>query len=1594
MGKLHALKRGAFFIAFLFLFILNLQAQAPNGFNYQGVALNNAGTPVSNKKISLRISLIESQQLGTIKFQELHNVNTDAYGQFSIIIGNGQAITGKIADVMWNKYPYYMKVELDLDGGSAFVFVGTSQLLSVPYALYANNAGAASISVDSVKSELATIKLIQRGDSVLLLNGRGSVYIPKIDSIAKIVSQIAGIKSGVIKYIRDSATKTPYGLAIGYDALKSMDTIVINPNNYAIGNGAGASLSKGKDIYNYNENILFGTATGAGLGASNTGGAMQNVMIGNYAGQNAHSNATGNVLLGWEAGRFSSGTIANKTVVFNQNVAIGRRALQYAKNADNNVSIGADNFNASADISRNVSIGANTANQYIGDDNVILGSEMLTDTSSNGSKNVIIGAAVATNLRGSGNIILGYKAASDSVFLNSSNKLIISSGKTKAPLVYGEFDNKKVTINGDLTVTGKFNGSTGANTNTSLADSKGNIAVGSSALITNKSGSYNIAIGESALSVIDSGSNNIAIGRNALKSSPKLGSLVAIGENALSNVTTGFANTGLGSSSLASTTTGDRNTGVGASSLISNTTGKYNVAIGVEALRDNTTGWRNTAVGMNSLLENKTASNNTAIGFYSQLKNITGGANTSLGDQSLTNNTSGSNNTSIGWGSLDQNKSGSNNTALGYNAGSVIDSGSNNVFIGSNAGNDNSFVKVNNKLIIANSSTKTPLVYGEFDNKNLTVNGDLTVTGKFNLFSGISSSISDSKGNISSGASSLSNNKTGYGNVALGNSALNALDSGSNNIAIGANTLTKMVIGGGGQGSENIAIGMNALMNSKGNGNMAIGVHALQSATTALWNTAIGGNNLRDLTTGSANTAIGGSSMIYSSGSASNNVTVGESSGQYLSSDNNTIIGAKALYSATTGSENISIGFTSLYNNKTSSKNIAIGNATLSSHINKQQSDGDRNIAIGYQSLFKDTSGIDNTSIGSYSLVDNLSGTSNVTLGNYTLQSNKVGSNNTAIGKGAGSLLQKGDSNIFIGNYAAANQSFINTSNKLVIQNDSSKTPLIFGEFDKKILNINGDLVITGKATLPKTDSTIAILKNRIDSLVAAIKANGLSGGTTSKSILDSLGSPFAGYLTNLFGGQIEEDLCYDSWMGYMNTPTNFVGNVNNTTYYIRWNSYWGRIYNNIMSPTSNTISIALRNDYSLFSDWAKLIRVIGISKLTAIHGPVIYSNYGSGATPIIYDRESDLYNILFAQLDTIQSHFKANVNYTGFRDYDRSFNGNITSWMKVVNSIRLRLAMRLSKVNPSLAKAQGEKAITDPVGLIRYNSENFMVSLNGNIMPVAQISWQWDDTRMGGPIEQFMVGYKDGRIDKFFEPISNSALAADHPSIPYKGIRNGSYINAKADRVPFSKVANDFNSVLYRRAFTASETHFLLAEASLRGWAGAGVAKTNYENGIRLSFEDWGVNSVIPWGLSNVSAYLTDATSKPIAYVDPINAINNNVAYSTMTIAWNESATNEYKLEKIMTQKYIASFTNTLEAWCDFRRTGYPKIPHVAKNDSNTDWGVITADQWIKRMPFTNGERTGNAAGVADAITKMGVGGKDDIATRLWFDTGFISNF
>ena len=87
------------------------------------------------------------------------------------------------------------------------------------------------------------------------------------------------------------------------------------------------------------------------------------------------------------------------------------------------------------------------------------------------------------------------------------------------------------------------------------------------------------------------------------------------------------------------------------------------------------------------------------------------------------------------------------------------------------------------------------------------------------------------------------------------------------------------------------------------------------------------------------------------------------------------------------------------------------------------------------------------------------------------------------------------------------------------------------------------------------------------------------------------IGSFYPSLLANIFGHQVEENLVAESFCNYMATPTPFVGGVNNTTYYITWNSYWDRVYNNVMSPASQVIDIAQDRITSYNVCYTKLLR-------------------------------------------------------------------------------------------------------------------------------------------------------------------------------------------------------------------------------------------------------------------------------------------------------------------------------------------------------------------------------------------------------------------
>ncbi len=125
-----------------FLVAISAFAQSPEMFNYQGVARDNSGNVLANQNISLRTSIISGTPGGTTEYSETHSVTTNQFGLFSIAIGNGSLVSGNFSTIAWSSNPHFVKVEMDPSGGSSYTNMGTTQLLSVPYALYAATSGS------------------------------------------------------------------------------------------------------------------------------------------------------------------------------------------------------------------------------------------------------------------------------------------------------------------------------------------------------------------------------------------------------------------------------------------------------------------------------------------------------------------------------------------------------------------------------------------------------------------------------------------------------------------------------------------------------------------------------------------------------------------------------------------------------------------------------------------------------------------------------------------------------------------------------------------------------------------------------------------------------------------------------------------------------------------------------------------------------------------------------------------------------------------------------------------------------------------------------------------------------------------------------------------------------------------------------------------------------------------------------------------------------------------------------------------------------------------------------------------------------------
>lgn len=500
---------------------------------------------------------------------------------------------------------------------------------------------------------------------------------------------------------------------------------------------------------------------------------------------------------------------------------------------------------------------------------------------------------------------------------------------------------------------------------------------------------------------------------------------------------------------------------------------------------------------------------------------------------------------------------------------------------------------------------------------------------------------------------------------------------------------------------------------------------------------------------------------------------------------------------------------------------------------------------------------------------------------------------------------------------------------------------------------------------------------------------NGLTDAQSEADFIN-VGGPFNPMFLNLYRydpawhTQLQHNLNADTFCGYMAPPRPFVGGNNTTNYAFVdfWDQFPWDIPYSSTGVMQNAALVKERGEekFPLIYAIAKILRVEGMHRVTDVYGPIVYSKFGApGASFPEYDSQQEVYNQFFVELDEAIATLSTDLTNEQFANFDLVYGGNYSQWIKFANTLRLRLAIRIAKVDAAKAKTEGEKSLANSAGILENNSDNFIIK-GGATHPLTVFNSSWNDVRMNASMESILVGYDDARGPVLFE---NSEVTLGE----LKGVRGGmpllsgytDELAQKEDYVSFSRLGNSYiadkTPTTDVQLMTAAEAYFLKAEAALRGWTGAGDAQANYEMGISTSFAQHNVSG-------NAAAYIADNTSTPIDYVDPVNASNNINALTNITVSWDAGADNETKLEKIITQKWIAMFPDGQEAWSEFRRTGYPKIFPVVANNSG---GTIDTNLQVRRLPFPVSQRSTNPSGIEQARTLLS--GPDNGGTRLWWD-------
>lgn len=373
----------------------------------------------------------------------------------------------------------------------------------------------------------------------------------------------------------------------------------------------------------------------------------------------------------------------------------------------------------------------------------------------------------------------------------------------------------------------------------------------------------------------------------------------------------------------------------------------------------------------------------------------------------------------------------------------------------------------------------------------------------------------------------------------------------------------------------------------------------------------------------------------------------------------------------------------------------------------------------------------------------------------------------------------------------------------------------------------------------------------------------------------------------------------------------------------------------------------------------ASIYEVFLYQRLTDLFGDVPFSEVTTSSSAINrtakFDKQEDIYPALIQRLDAALA--KLTTGDASYGTADFFYSGNIDKWKKFGNSLKLRLGMRLRYANASLAQKTVTDALSSNMGLIASNADNAAVATFNNAQAenqnpiLRQLTTGSADLRyLANTLVDQLKTYNDPRLPLLAEPVTiNGSQTYQGIGVALTDNQLSQLIRANYSTPNKSTYFSLTGTAIPVYALTYADVCFYKAEAALLGWGLSNAeAHSNFVAGVKAAF------ALAPYNLNSI----------PSSYEQQVLSFDN--------------LSNEQKMEKIGTQKWIHLFGRNMEAFAEWRRTGYPQLT-AGPNPGSTN-GKIP-----RRAIYSSDEAELNEANYKDAVARLSNG--DSFLSKVWWD-------